>query len=1035
MPRNTKYLLLVVLVLLVLGLLFEYHQNYLSTSNITDSEPKNQIAQELMSQQDLIPNSFEQNLISTYQSNPNLNELNRSELVTSAISNSDVDKNDNLIVVGYLYDGYLTNVGFVSKLSKDSRIIWTRFFDFPNTKVGGVAIDSENNIIISGKTSSNEFPITQGSYQETISGQSDFFIVKMTTDADIIWSTLIGGTGEEGGTIQFNRWPRIIGVSIDNEDNIILADSTISKDYPVLNAEFPDAYARDDVLRDWDAVISKFSSTGLLLWSTYLGGNSNDQITSLKIGKNDAIVVSGYTTSWDFFVKDPIQAEKKDYGSFFIAKFNSAGEVLMSTYLDGSGEEISSFIDLDSDDNLYLVGTSISDDIHITQGQEERHGNYDVYICKLTPNGQFYFGKFFGGSDSEFVQAIKVDHEKNIIIFGETLSSDLPTLNAHRSSMDGEKDVFISKFSSSGDLLWSTYLGGDWIESAFTEVDSFNNIIVGGYSGWRFAVLNSFPYNFGDDTGFLAKFNSSGSLIWNTFVTVIPYPQDDVDSDELTNLEEYTTCYESLFDICTNPLDADTDDDGLLDGPELNSYQTNPVDPDTDEDRLFDGNEVRFGTSPISNDTDSDGMDDHWELINNLNGSDPNDAGLDYDNDWLTNLQEYDYSPLLDPRNPDTDGDGMRDGWEVMNQLDPINSDGLLDADEDGLSNFDEYELDTDPQDSDHDNDTMSDGWEIKYGLDPLDGKDANEDKDGDFLPNQLEYELRKFGFKPDSSTDAILSLLSIFTLVGLFILLLIRLRRKKIYAKGLGYETYPDYKKSVKAGFKSAEERIKAISNGFMTKGVQDIIAAAGHRDIWMMLEKWKTVISRVEITLDKKTIESIIHSINRSASPEQLINLKQELDPKLIKLAEEEDLLNSQIALQQILINLQTETDEPLLADLSMSKLNDHFQQFRSMMSDLEKSRNKINIAFEQKRDWFKLWQPLLTLIQITEDGMPIELNRISEVIQSSSRVAEELLEQVLLENPQIGSYDKNRKIYTKGTNIQDYIDLIIARFKSEN
>ena len=95
-------------------------------------------------------------------------------------------------------------------------------------------------------------------------------------------------------------------------------------------------------------------------------------------------------------------------------------------------------------------------------------------------------------------------------------------------------------------------------------------------------------------------------------------------------------------------------------------------------------------------DRDGDGLPDAWEVDNQLNPMDASDAAVDNDNDGLTNFQEYQFS--TQPLNADSDGDDLPDGWEVDNQLNPIDaSDAAADNDNDGLSNLQEYLLGTDP--------------------------------------------------------------------------------------------------------------------------------------------------------------------------------------------------------------------------------------------------------------------------------------------------------------------------------------------------
>lgn len=97
---------------------------------------------------------------------------------------------------------------------------------------------------------------------------------------------------------------------------------------------------------------------------------------------------------------------------------------------------------------------------------------------------------------------------------------------------------------------------------------------------------------------------------------------------------------------------------------------TDPLNPDTDSDGLLDGMELGIGTAPLIVDTDGDGMNDGWE--HRHDGFDPlsaNDGDADPDNDGATNRQESEAG--TDPANPDTDGDGLNDFWEITQGSDP----------------------------------------------------------------------------------------------------------------------------------------------------------------------------------------------------------------------------------------------------------------------------------------------------------------------------------------------------------------------------
>ena len=241
----------------------------------------------------------------------------------------------------------------------------------------------------------------------------------------------------------------------------------------------------------------------------------------------------------------------------------------------------------------------------------------------------------------------------------------------------------------------------------------------------------------------------------------IDYHPDDADLDGVSNLLEWQNLsdstkadtdgdgYSDLTEINNNTdlnVPADDDGDGLDNALEV-AIGTLINNPDSDSDNATDQEEYLRGTDPNAynseNDTDTswiaavpliwagdmdqDGIPDEWERRLGLNPYDTDDAALDPDDDGLLNVDEYRYRTGI--HNPDTDGDGLEDGWEVANNSDP-----------------------TDFEDSDHDE--IPDAWEVLNGMNPLEASDALADWDDDGLHNLAEYRAGTDLLDPDTDGD-----------------------------------------------------------------------------------------------------------------------------------------------------------------------------------------------------------------------------------------------------------------------------------------
>ena len=199
---------------------------------------------------------------------------------------------------------------------------------------------------------------------------------------------------------------------------------------------------------------------------------------------------------------------------------------------------------------------------------------------------------------------------------------------------------------------------------------------------------------------------------------------------------------EEFFGSTTNSPTDDADGDGIINrGEYLDGLD--PTNPDQDADGLIDGDDevVIYNTDPRESDTDQDGLVDGYdgEVSNNVYAI--TYPGIVFADTNANGFVDGELDSATDPLNPDTDGDGMNDGWEVEYGLDPLVPDADNDPDGDGLTNVEEFDAGTDPNNPDTDGDDMPDGWEVDNGLNPL-VDDSLSDPDNDGLFNLYEYSL-----------------------------------------------------------------------------------------------------------------------------------------------------------------------------------------------------------------------------------------------------------------------------------------------------
>ena len=342
----------------------------------------------------------------------------------------------------------------------------------------------------------------------------------LVIDPVLSYSTYLGGSNFEVGS----------GVAVDSLGNAYVVGNTNSSDFPISPGGFQTAYGGGTR----DAFVAKLNPSGsALVYSTYLGGSSNDGGTGIAVDGYGNAYITGATGSVDFPTLNPVQPTFGGVQDAFIVKLDPTGSALVySTYLGGSDFENAGGIAVDSLGDAYVTGNTNSSDFPTSNALQPIFGNAstgfiepDAFVAKLNPSGSaLIYSTYLGGNRLDAGLGIAVDSSGNAYVIGTTLSTNFPIVNALQASPGGGADAFVAKLNAAGSaLVYSTYLGGSGDEqgSGIAVDSSGNAYVTGNTSSLDFPVVNAFQpaYGGGSRDAFVAKLNAAGSaLVYSTYL-------------------------------------------------------------------------------------------------------------------------------------------------------------------------------------------------------------------------------------------------------------------------------------------------------------------------------------------------------------------------------------------------------------------------------------------------------------------------------------------------------------------------------------
>ena len=403
--------------------------------------------------------------------------------------------------------------------SGSSALLYATYLGGNRTEIpSSLVVNSKNELLILGATSSSNYPTTTGAEDRTFNNPnstgsagwisplhgilfsqgSDLFISRLSADgASVLASTFLGGTGNDGIFSEYPSFRQPVhaldknygdqfraDIITDAADNVYIVSSTQSANFPVTNG-FQQTFGGGTN----DAIVAKLTTGLALEWCSFLGGGGADAAYSIQLDSKNNIFIAGGTTSSGLpgttgAYQATFQGGRADG---FVAKINNNGTTLERlSYIGTDQYDQTYFVQLDQNDDVYLLGQSLGQ--YPVSENVYTNANGKQFIHKLSNDlNTSIFSTIFGNTNATASSpanisptAFLVDNCSRIYVAGwggganegydNGTTNNMPVTNdAYQSTTDG-RDFYLMLLSQDAqNLEYATYFGGTQNENSSGE--------------------------------------------------------------------------------------------------------------------------------------------------------------------------------------------------------------------------------------------------------------------------------------------------------------------------------------------------------------------------------------------------------------------------------------------------------------------------------------------------------------------------------------------------------------------------------------
>jgi hypothetical protein len=389
---------------------------------------------------------------------------------------------------------------FVAKFAPDGQLIYVTVIGGSGSEEGN-CIDSDDfgNVYVAGETMSRDFPV-RNAWQPTPDLAENACLLKLTAEGSLDYSTYLGGSVAE----------EVNDIFVDSVGNTYIGGEVYSDDFPLMNPWSDDVFGGEDE----DGFISIFTPNGQMIYSTYISAPQRDQVFRLTVDNEGYVYAAGMTSSPSFPTRNAFQSYYAGgWDDCYILKLDPwNNRLIYSSFLGGMYTDECWGLAVDDEGNAYVAGHTTSQNFRLASPIQPTYGGgpYDAFVAKISPHGnQLIYSSFIGGSGDDRATDLAIDSGGNVYITGRTSSAqDFPLAQSIQSTYGGgEADAFILQLDPAGTIQHASFFGGARDDFGFgLDVDDDWILHLTGttYSP-NFPTLSTFPYYSGESDAFVAQ--------------------------------------------------------------------------------------------------------------------------------------------------------------------------------------------------------------------------------------------------------------------------------------------------------------------------------------------------------------------------------------------------------------------------------------------------------------------------------------------------------------------------------------------------